>query len=99
VIDGWLKANCVRHPDISGGVVVLLRYMNASLAKQHHKGCSLDQFKSLLERKGLKVVEVSGTLLVLGAGLKWDRDLLEWLKITHATEKRRRLWDFISEPS
>jgi len=68
----WLNEHCVRHPRISGGVVVMLRYLNAWLRSQKKGECSLDEFKSMLERDGLRVIDVEGTLLVAGLGLKDD---------------------------
>jgi hypothetical protein len=68
----WLGKNCVRHPRISGGVVVLLRYLNAWLSNQRQHECSLAEFESILKDKGLHIVIVSGTLLVPGMGLAED---------------------------
>ena len=68
----WLSKNCVRHPRISGGVVVLLRHLNTSLHEQGHRGCRLDEFTAILTDGGLRVIEVAGALLVPGLGLAED---------------------------
>lgn len=68
----WLNQNCVRHSRTAGGVVVLLRHMNEWLEEQHQTTCSLPEFRDMLKGKGLEVVSVSGTLLVLGLSFKED---------------------------
>jgi hypothetical protein len=68
----WLHQNCARHPSISGGVVVLLRYLNAWLAERKQGSCTLEEFEIVLADVNLSIVNVAGTLLVPGLGLKED---------------------------
>jgi hypothetical protein len=72
VIGVWVREHCVRHPRISGGVVVMLRHLNDFLRKGNYPPCSLDEFRALLGHNSLRVIEVRGTLLVAGMGLKED---------------------------
>lgn len=68
----WIAGECVRHPRIWGGVVVLRRRFNAWLRKRKQEPCDLEGFTGLLEDEGLRVIEVCGTKLVPGLGLKSD---------------------------
>jgi hypothetical protein len=72
----WLNKNCVRHPRISGGVAVLLRYLNEWLREHGQDQCSHDEFVTLLEAQQLEVIAVSGISLVVGFGLKHDWDFI-----------------------
>lgn len=72
MIEVWLNKNCVRHPRISGGVVVLLRNFNRSQLAQHGRTYSLGEFKKFLEENGLQVIKEAGTLLVPGLALAED---------------------------
>jgi hypothetical protein len=73
----WLAENCVSHPRMSSGVVVILRYLNKWLAAKSQTELGLEDFVSLLRDKGYEVKEVAGTLLVCGLGSakdwKWER--------------------------
>lgn len=72
MINAWLGKNCVRHPRMSGGVVVLLRHLNRWQLARNRRTYSLGEFKKALESDGLHVIEVCGILLVPGLGLKED---------------------------
>jgi hypothetical protein len=71
-VNQWLRQHCVRHPRISGGAVVLLRYINMWLRKNKQRPCSFREFEAVLAGEGLKIVAVNGTLLIPGMGLKVD---------------------------
>lgn len=73
----WLSRHCGRHPRVSGGVVVLLRHLNAWLRGQGLRECSRDEFKNILADAGLSVIEVAGVLFVPGLGLAEDSQLAE----------------------
>lgn len=83
----WIAEECVRHWRISGGVAVLRRRFNAWLWKRRQEPCELDDFTDLLEDEGLKVIEVSGTLLVPGLGLESD---LNFYRSQHVGTKHHR---------
>jgi hypothetical protein len=70
----WMKERCVRHTRMTGGVKVMLKHYNRWRSDHRQERCDLETFRALLEAEGLKVVEVWGTLLVLGCGPKSDWD-------------------------
>jgi hypothetical protein len=89
VIGVWVRDNCERHPRIAGGVVVILRHMNAWLTEHGHRTYSLDDFKSALEKNGLPVIEVAGTLLVPGLGFKEDCKCLPKSKPSSRSSRKK----------
>ena len=77
----WLMERCVRHPRLSGGVVVLLKDYNRWLERHNQDHCEMAEFRELLGDEGVTVIEVFGTPLAEGLGFQKDWDYYDEVRI------------------